>query len=160
MMLEAGWNDVSRSSKSEMKTAIIEMTEECVARGINVILVTPNVSAQTFADGINTQYAEVMHEAANEMTAKYESVIFVDLASLSYDFLNDTYGTNTSAMTANINLGTTYKKDNLHLSYLGAMKYAELIAQNMSDQGIDFINKDFQWSCEDKVGNVFNMQVK
>ena len=167
MILEAGWNDVSYSSKSEMKQAIIEMTEACEAKGVIPVLVTPNSSAQTFSDKEDTQYAEVMREAAGEMQAKYNDVIFVDLADLSYQFLNATYGTDTDAMTKSINLDyagtssvTNEKGDMLHLSYLGAMKYAELVAQSMSDQGVEFINKDFTWSIEDKSGNTISVQVK
>ena len=67
---------------------------------------------------------------------------------MSYNFLTAAYGSDTDAMNKSINLGyagsstlTGERGDSLHLSYLGAMKYAELVAQSMADQGIPFINK-------------------
>lgn len=167
MILESGWNDVAKSSRAEMKQAVIDMVEDCERKGVHPILVSPNCSAQTFDKGANTQYASTMREAANEMKEKYSDVILVDLASLSYEFLSNTYGTSTDEMNKNINLGyagtssvTGEKGDSLHLSYLGAMKYAELVAQSMADQGIDFINKEFTWSMVDKSGNTISVQVQ
>lgn len=167
MILESGWNDKSKSNAAEMKQAVIEMVEECEKKGVIPVLVTPNSSSSTFKAGADTQLAPTMREAANEMMKKYDDVIFVDLAALSNKFLSDTYGTDTDAMNANINLGnagssslTGEHGDGLHLSYLGAMKYAELVAQSMADGGVNFINKDFSWSVQDKAGNMISVQIK
>lgn len=48
----------------------------------------------------------------------------------------------------------------LHSSYLGAMKYAEIVAQGLADLGFDGIDKTFTWSTEDSLGNTITVQVK
>lgn len=84
-IIEAGYNDRSYSSREEMKASVISMVEQCEAKGIVPVLVSPNASAHDFKAGL--QFASTMNEAAAEMQAKYDDVIFVDLAKLSYEFM-------------------------------------------------------------------------
>ena len=48
----------------------------------------------------------------------------------------------------------------LHSSYLGAMKFAEIVAQGLADLGFDGIDKTFTWSTEDTLGNTITVQVQ
>lgn len=170
LIIEAGWNDAKKSSAAEMKQSVVEMVEICEENGIIPVLVSPNTSSQTYSSEEDVKYASVMREAANKMQDKYNNVIFVDLAKESYNYLCSIYGDDTEAIEASFNLSTAQshydefgnliKGDTLHSSYLAAMKWGEIVAQGMSDAGVDFINKEFSWSVTDKEENEIYVQVK
>lgn len=49
----------------------------------------------------------------------------------------------------------------MHHSYLGAIKWAEVVIQNMYDQGIiNFIDKEYSYKYTDSIGNNFILCIK
>ena len=159
LIIESGWNDLKYSNYDEMYESVLEMVDECEQRGIRPVLVTPNASNSTWSDKNDVRLSSAMRAAADTAQNKYVDVIFVDLAQISYDYLHDRYGDDIAVIDANFSLGTA-GGDKLHLSYLAAMKWAEVVAQGMADTGVDFINKNFAWSVNDTQGNEITVQVK
>lgn len=160
MIIESGWNDLQYSSFDEMYKSVTEMVDECEANGIRPILVTPNASVNTWSSKADVRLSSAMRAAAATAQEKYDDVIFIDLAQLSYDYLCSLYGNDTAMIDRNFSLMANTGRDNLHLSYLAAMKWAEVVAQGMYDAGVGFVNTDFTWSVTDTEGNEIVTQVK
>lgn len=99
----------------------------------------------------------IMRAEAKTVQKKYNDVIFVDLAQISYDYLHEIYGYDVDTIDASFSLGT-HGGDKLHLSYLAAMKWAEVVAQGMYDAGVDFIDTEFSWTETDTRGNKITIQ--
>lgn len=152
LIIEAGWNGLKYSNYNEMVESVLRMVDACEARGMHTVLVTPNASNNTWSDKANLRLASAMRDAAATAQERYEDVIFVDLAQISYDYLYGRYGDAVDIIDANFSLGTA-GGDKLHLSYLAAMKWAEVVAQGMADAGVEFVDKTFSWSVEDTQGN-------
>lgn len=159
LIIESGWNDLKYSSYNEMYESVLKMVDECEEKGIHPVLVTPNASSNTWASKANVRLSSAMRAAAETAQEKYDDVIFVDLAQISYDYLYEMYGNDADVIDANFSLGTA-GGDTLHLSYLAAMKWAEVVAQGMADNGVEFINKKFKWSVTDTEGNEIITQIE
>lgn len=159
LIIESGWNDLRESNYDEMYESVLKMVDVCEMRGIRPVLVTPNASSSTWLDKSDVRLSSAMRAAAKTAQGKYNDVIFVDLAQESYDYLHRLYGDDVDIIDANFSLGTA-GGDKLHLSYLAAMKWAEVVAQGMADAGVGFIDKEFSWSVTDKQGNEITTQVK
>lgn len=157
LIIESGYNDANsknNTTEEQFKDYIQQMIDGCKAKGIIPILVSPNASSHTWGAGI--VYAPQMREVA----AANPDVLFIDLTQKSYDYLNTLYSGNRDTIDKNFNLETIGGGDRLHSSYLGAMKWAEIVAQGMYDAGIDFIDTSFTWSIEDGEGNTITVQIK
>ncbi len=87
-VLESGYNDRTYSTTEKMYNAVVEMVEQAEAKGMNVVLVSPNASQHDYKSSV--QYASTMTQAAKDMMAKYDNVIYVDLSKLSYEFMVST----------------------------------------------------------------------
>lgn len=170
LILECGYNDKNYSSTAGMTEAVNAMVDACRAKGITPILVTPNASKHDYK-------ADVMYASTLRDCATAKDVMIVDLSANSYKFFSEKYGTDE---TANTVVGRNYQVwtdaatfDTLHSSYVGAMKFAEIVAQGIADlqaagtttasgenaNGIT-INKEFKFSFVDTLDNTIEMQVK
>ena len=147
MVLESGYNDRTYDTTEVMINAVTQMYNQATAKGIDVILVSPNASDHDYkADVANTS---VMAKCATDLNAKY-----IDLAKLSYDFLYSTYGTNSDAVKATYNVS-----DRLHSQYKGAQKWASIVAGKLIDFGYgDSINTEYKYEFADSLGNTITCQ--
>lgn len=175
VILECGYNDADTNShavgsSANMKKYVSQMVADFREAGIIPILVTPNASRHDYKESV--KWAGALLEVAAD-----DNVFAVDLSKGSYNFLYGLYGDDTDALGQNFNLyinGAT--PDNwLHTSYVGAMKYAEIVAQGIADLQASnatagengdeslaelTIDKSFTYSFEDTKGNTIDMQVK
>lgn len=152
LIIESGYNDANAKNDTtpeQFKDYIQQMIDGCEEYGIIPIIVSPNASNHDFR--VNVAYAVHMREVAEANP----DVLFIDLATLSYNYLYELYDGDADKVLKNFNV-----PDQLHSSYLGAMKYAEIVAQAMHDDGIGFIDTDYSWSIEDTEGNPITVQVK
>ncbi len=145
LILESGYNDRTYDTEAIMKNAVTTMANEAKAKGMEVILVSPNASAHDYKEAV--AWTPFMADVAASTGATY-----VDLSKLSYDFLYATYGTDTTAVLNNYNVS-----DKLHSKYNGANKWASLVAQSLYEQGYqDLINADYVYSFTDTLGNTIS----
>lgn len=158
LIIESGYNDANsknNTTEEQFRDYIQQMIDGCKAKGIIPILVSPNASGHSFGSSI--AYSEAMRTAASNNP----DVLFIDLTKLSYDYLNELYSGDKNVIKRTFGLDIGDPIDGgLHSSYLGAMKWAEIVAQGMYDAGIDFIDTSFTWSIEDGEGNTITVQIK
>lgn len=161
VILESGYNDKTKSTEEKTKAAVKAMTDFCKENGVNIVLVTPNSSNHTFGG----ENGGVAGSSWMRDAAETENVPLIDLALLSQNFFNETYGGNSEIILNNYNVS-----DRLHSKYNAAMKWAEIIAQGIYDlqqdeataeawSGIK-VNTGYSYNFTDTEGNVIEMQVK
>ncbi len=108
-IIESGYNDRTYSTREKMYDALVSMVDQAMAKDIKVVLVSPNASAHDYKTGL--QFSSTMTDVANDMLAKYGSeVIYVDLTTLSYNFMVGT-GIDTKAAEAAVNYAPVYNED-------------------------------------------------
>ena len=121
-----------------------KIVDEAKTAGIIPILLNPNATLEAYSDTV--KFGDVMKQ-----TAEKKSVEFIDLSKLTYTYLNSLYGEDTAAVKANLALNTS---DNTHTSYVGAMKYASIVANELYKMGhIDMINTVYTYTKADNAGN-------
>ncbi len=162
-LLESGvndyWNPDSNgatpgldTNRSTMKTSVTEMVEGAGKVNIPIILVNPN--AMPSRHDISNCFSDVMLEVAKE-----QEIPSIDLTALSSQILNELYySEDEDTFKNNIgnNLGVIKGKasDYTHSSYLGAMKYASIVAEQLYKLGYkDMINTEYSYSKNDSLGN-------
>ena len=147
MILESGYNDRSYSTQDKMLAAVTYMYNEATAAGVDVVLTPPNASQHDYKAGVS--WGGVMKTAADNTGAKY-----IDLGTLSYNFLYGTYGSNTDAVKASYNVS-----DGLHANYNGANKFASIVAGGLIDVGLgDMVNTEYTYTFTDSLGNTITCQ--
>ena len=108
-VIESGYNDRTYSSREKMYDALVSMVDQAMEKGVKVVLVSPNASAHDYKTGL--QFSSTMTDVANDMIAKYGSdVTYVDLTTLSYNFMVDT-GISTKVSEDAINYAPVYNED-------------------------------------------------
>lgn len=141
ILIQFGINDQTYSSTTEMTEYLDKMVTEAKAAGVIPILVTPQHSIQKWSsgdyeapDGGGTQgFRTAITNYCSE-----NDVLLIDLGELTRDWFQKVgkpyvmqnyyvYGLNSKT-------GEYQLFDNLHLSYQGAKKCAELVATNIYDQ--------------------------
>lgn len=142
MLIQFGINDQTYSSTTEMTEYLDKMVTEAKAAGVIPILVTPQHSIQKWGlagdyeapEGGGTQgFRTAITNYCTE-----NNVLLIDLGELTREWFKKVgkpyvmknyymYGLNSST-------GEYQLFDNLHLSYQGAKKCAELVATNIYDQ--------------------------
>ncbi len=168
-LLESGvndyWNPDSKgaeegldSNRNTMKSAVIEMTEGAKAANLPIILVNPNAMPSRHNE--SNCFSDVILE-----TAKEQNIPAIDLSSLSSKALHELYYDEDNN-TFNNNIGNNFgvikgkPSDYTHSSYLGAMKYASIVAEELYKLGWqDMINTEFSYSKKDGLGNNIICQV-
>lgn len=147
LLLESGYNDANKNytTEEEMITAVSNMITEARELGVEVILVSPNASAHDYAKSIKK--TSVMASLAE----KYQ-VPFINLCELSYEFLYELYGSDTTVLTKVYNVS-----DTLHSTYKGAHKWASVVAGALYEMGYkDMIDTEYIFSFFDTVGNMIS----
>lgn len=152
-IFESGVNDYyqpnseegGESNKDNMKKYALKIAEEAKNAGLKTVLVNPNVTPSKCTSPM--LFGQVMID-----TAKDANVEYIDLTQKSYDFINGIYGDNMELIKKNV--GLTKSSDNTHSSYLGAMKYASIVAGELYNLGYtDMINTEFSYTKNDTEGN-------
>jgi lysophospholipase L1-like esterase len=138
LIMECGYNDANYSSESKMATALEEIADDCEKAGITLILSTPNFGAvRSDTNSANVKFGPKMMEVAAE-----KGILGVNLSKLGYDdytakgWTSEYWGKNFNVYFSGA------QQDNLHLSYLGAMKQASLVAQAIYDAQNDTENTE------------------
>lgn len=156
VIIEAGYNDRNYSSEEEMAQCMQLMIDTANNVGITPVIVSPNASAHDYKS--NVSFTHVMTEVAE----KNPDVLYINLAELSYNYLVSLYGADDEGKAkadANFNL-SQHGGDTLHSSFLGAMKWGEIIAQQLKDNGFDITNSEYSWTVNDTEGNEIHCNVK
>ncbi|MGN0107888.1 MAG: hypothetical protein ACI4A5_09365, partial [Hominilimicola sp.] len=140
------WNpngDNEDANKTDMKTAVEDAVDKAKAAGLNVVLVNPNAHGDTCSEQVH--FGQVMLDVAKEKEVKS-----VDLSKISCDFLTNVYNADLTAIKSSFGLN----KDGIHSSYLGAMKYASMVAGELYKLGYtDAVNTDYEYTKTDADGN-------
>ena len=147
LLLECGYNDSNKNytTEEEMITAVSNMITEARELGVEVILVSPNASAHDYGKSIKK--TAVMASLAEKYNAP-----FINLCELSYEFLYELYGSDTTVLTKVYNVS-----DTLHSTYKGAHKWASVVAGALYEMGYkDMIDTEYIFSFFDTVGNMIS----
>ncbi len=151
LVLESGYNDKTYVTVDDMKTAVRGMVDEALEIGMKIILVSPNASQHDYGSSVAwsgnmkavaDEYMSEQISEGEQMVAnpKYtEDVDYIDLAAISYKFLNDKYGADygkdgdSEASGEQLNeLSKIYNVDDrLHSTYNAANCWAAVVAQNI-----------------------------
>lgn len=155
-LLESGvndyWNPASKGAtenlpenRATMKNAVTAMVQGAKEVHLPVILVNPN--AQPSRHDTTNCFSDVMLEVAKE-----QNVQSIDLAAKSSAVLNELYNGRIEDIKKNFDL--TKSSDNTHSSYLGAMKYASIVATELYRLGYtDMFNTAYEYTKNDTLGN-------
>ena len=152
-IFEAGVNDYYQpnptvggsANRDNMKIYASRIAKEAKEAGLNTILVNPNVTASPNQFGETMLFGQIMIDTADE-----QNVQSIDLTKRTYDLFMKLYNGDLTKVKQNFGV----INDNTHTSYLGAMKYASIIAGELYRLGYtDLINTEFEYSKTDKDGN-------
>ncbi|MGM9937881.1 MAG: hypothetical protein ACI38A_11095, partial [Candidatus Ornithomonoglobus sp.] len=162
-LLESGvndyWNPASKGATENlpenritMKNAVTAMVEGAKTAELPIILVNPNAQPSRY-DTTNC-FSDVMLEVAKE-----QSVPSIDLAAKSSAVLKELYY-DEDADTFKNNIGKNFgviqgkSSDYTHSSYMGAMKYASIVATELYRLGYtDMFDTTYEYANEDYLGN-------
>lgn len=151
LLFEAGVNDLwhpydiddGDKNKNAMAESVKGAIDKAREKNLNIVLVNPNSLPSDCSKEVCL--GQVMLDVAKE-----ENVQSIDLSGISCDFLTNVYNGDTAAIEANFGI----KKDITHSSYLGAMKYASIVAGELYKLGYtDMINTGFEYTRNDTYGN-------
>ena len=151
LLFEAGVNDKwhpydendGDKNKRAMTEAVTDAVNQAKGAGLKTVLVNPNSLPSDCSKEVCL--GQVMLDVAKE-----KDVQSIDLSGISCDFLTNVYNGDTAAIEANFGI----KKDVTHSSYLGAMKYASIVAGELYKLGYtDMINTGFEYTRNDTYGN-------
>jgi lysophospholipase L1-like esterase len=147
MILESGYNDKTYDTQDVMRSSVTSMITEAEAKGVKVVLVSPNASVHDYKADV--AWTSVMTDIANTTGTDY-----INLSKLSYEYLNATYGDDTDSILKSYNVS-----DKLHATYHGAQKWASVIASGLIDLGYgDLVNTDYVYTFTDALGNTITCQ--
>lgn len=129
VIMEAGYNDHSYSSESEMAETIQKIADQCKEAGITLILTTPN-----FGTGHGTTNSQNVRFGPKVLeVAKANGLLGINLSGLGYAKYQESDKTS-EYWSQNFNVYYSgAQQDGLHLSYFGAMNNAEIVAQAIYD---------------------------
>ena len=150
LILESGYNDKTYDTKEIMTSAVTNMVTEAKAKGLSVVLVSPNASQHDYKADV--AWTSVMEAVATDTTTPY-----INLAKLSYDFLFAQYGTDTATVKADYNVS-----DGLHSTYNGAMKMASIVAKELAgmDEYSSLVDQNYTYTFTDSKGATITCQAK
>ena len=154
LLIECAYNDRSYSTREEMTRCVKLMIEQCRAKGIIPILVTPNASAHDYKPSV--VWSSYLRDIAVDTECQ-----LIDLSKESYDFLYSVYGDDKDGNITKIYNLTENNGDNLHSSYAGAYKWASIVAQGLKDLGYgEIINTEFSYTFTDILGNEIKAEIR
>ena len=158
LLFEVGYNDRnypaelgSDSARYENMKNYMELAyNEATEKGIEVIFVTPNASAHGTGWKSGVQGTGHVIEKSDALGAKY-----INLSGISYAFLEPK---GIDWTTNNFNV----QGDTLHSAFFGAMKCAEIVAQELHDiDGYsDWVDTTKSYTLTDNAGESYILQVK
>ena len=158
LLFEVGYNDRnypaelgSDSARYENMKNYMELAyNEASEKGIEVIFVTPNASAHGTGWKSGVQGTGHVIEKSDALGAKY-----INLSGISYAFLEPK---GIDWTTNNFNV----QGDTLHSAFFGAMKCAEIVAQELHDiDGYsDWVDTTKSYTLTDNAGESYILQVK
>ncbi len=125
-----GINDRNYSNADKMAATLTNMIKECREVGVIPVLVSSQRWSGTYGDGAAQGWEGYFDRVIS--VAEENGALYVNLTDLTAAYF-DTIGKDKVTQNYNIYYGGA-SQDALHLSYFGAMKCAELLAQNIADQ--------------------------
>lgn len=149
LILESGYNDKTYDTEAEMKEAVTAMVEGAQAKGLTVVLVSPNASAHDYN-------GSVAWTGFMEDVAAAKAVPYIDLSQLSFDFLKEMYGDDKDTVYKNYNLEVD--EDSLHSTFNGANKWASVVAGELYKMSAvsSIVDTDYVYVFIDTKGNIIN----
>ncbi len=148
MVLESGYNDKGHKiGEDKLKDRVRYMTNAARAKGVNVVLVSPNASAHDYSESV--AWTSTMTEAANELRADY-----INLSKLSYDFLFAKYGagfTSNDALKGKYNIVRT-NENYLHSTVNAANCWAAIVASELGKLGVE--TTDYEYTFNDGTDDI------
>lgn len=161
IILESGYNDKTYDTEAIMKNALRAMISATKAKGVEVILVSPNASHHDLKE--NVQWTTYMEDIADETNTDY-----IDLSQLSNDFLRATYDADAFCVDGDptidgVQVNELSKiwnvSDRLHSTYNAAHKWASVVTTELAKLGYaDLINTEFKYEFTDGAGNTITCQ--
>jgi lysophospholipase L1-like esterase len=163
LLFECGYNDRNYPTAlgsdtiryENMKNYMELAYNEATAKGIKLVFVTPNASTHGTGWKASVQGAGHVISKCEELGAEY-----IDLSTKSFEYISTTKDTEDESKTyaaANFNIS-----DNLHSTYLGAMKNAEIVAQIMSEMDSlkNLVDTNASYDLTDTEGNVIELKIR
>lgn len=149
VLMEGGYNDKSYSNEDEMKKYMELAYNDATAKGVKLVFVTPNGTPRGDGWKADVVYAPAMKTKCAEMGADC-----IDLAALSFA-INEPLGKDY------VNANFIVAGDNLHSSYLGAMRHALTVAQAMYgiDGLKDMVDTEASYELTDSTGATLTFKV-
>lgn len=145
LLFEAGYNDCNYSTEAEMTEYAGKIMDEAKAAGMNIIALNPNATPEQMKTQV--QWGQIMIDTAME-----KSVPSIDLSTMSYNYITRLYRSDKDKLKSSLALATT--KDDCHSSFVGAMKYASIIAHELYNMGYeDAVNTEYTYVKTDHEGN-------
>jgi lysophospholipase L1-like esterase len=145
LLFEAGYNDCKYSTETEMIEYAGKIMEEAKAAGINIIALNPNATPEQMKAQV--QWGQIMLDTAAE-----KGVPSIDLSTMSYNYITRLYGSDKDKLKSSLALATS--KDDCHSSFVGAMKYASIIAHELYNMGYESaVNTEYTYIKTDNEGN-------
>ncbi len=126
LIWEAGYNDSSYSSESDMAAALQKAADECKMAGVNLVLSTPN-----FGPGHgSTNYADVRFGPKVLEVARDNGILGINLSGDLYaKYEADTNADKATYWSRNFHAQKSGGGSDLHMSWRGAMQNAYIAAQ-------------------------------
>ena len=121
---EFGYNDTKHGGTGPMLEAAAKGKAFCEENGIDLYVVTPNASQHDFK-------ANVAESGAMRTWAADNNVKLIDLAALSYKFLNDKYGSLDDRADIMNAVYNNTGDNSLHSTYNAANCWAAIVAQGL-----------------------------
>ncbi len=158
LLLESAYND-SNSQKpgyfdnggldNYMAVALRTMVTDARAKGVEVILVSPNASLKPYRN--TPGWTTRMEDLVADLNKTPGTVGYIDLAQLSFDFLSENYGADAAGATEALRADYVVS-DTLHTKRNGAHKYASLVAGALKETHSDIVNTEYCYTFTDIEG--------
>lgn len=164
LLFECGYNDrsypasMAESARVENMKHYMELVyNESKAAGLTIVFVTPNGTPRGdgWRENNTVAVSGSVVEKCIEMDAPY-----IDLAGLS-TAINKSLGTTEEEAKAYVNANYIVNGDDLHSSYLGAMRHALTVAQAMygMDELKDLVDTEASYNMVDSKGETQEFKV-
>lgn len=130
--------DKNNSPVSKMEEYLGKMVDECRAKGVIPVLITPEICISQYGSVGEHEKSTGSGNAAwfnaNKTVAEDKDVLLIDLADLSGELWKTLGKTWVQHNYFLYNNETNEEVDNQHMSYQGAKLVAQLVATNIYDQ--------------------------
>ncbi len=163
MVLESGYNDKGHSvGVDNMKAAVTDMYNKAKAKGVEVVITSPNSSSKGSDYSPTVAWTTDMKAVADTLT----EAVYIDLAKLSYEFAHDTcgYGDTYNSTDKYSHFYHVYSstEQGLHSTFYFANVCAAIVAgemsrsDNLAISGV--VNMDAKFEFKDPDGATVKLQ--